>query len=208
MGGSSQKPAQRTFLEKLGRSEGFTFPSSLVTDCINLQGTLPAPPAYSGFCQQGKLSLHCFVLRRCILFRLLLIPAEHLELELLNPENGGVVLMEKYQILVLIPDLFSYNRFWQPQIWKMLMFLHSLLCPKKFHAGFWKQCVFPFFCLLFWKPENSLPKQHARVSDLQGNPGRPIRKKLQWGKCGWTQILTHYFVLQETNQSDLFSPKA
>lgn len=54
----------------------------------------------------------------------------------------------------------------------------SAQLPKKFHTGFWKQCAFPFFCLLFWKPENSLPKQHARVNALQGNPGRQAHKGL------------------------------
>lgn len=54
----------------------------------------------------------------------------------------------------------------------------SAQLPKKLHTGFWKQCAFPFFCLLFWKPENSLSKQHARVNALQGNPGRRAHKGL------------------------------
>lgn len=93
-------------------------------------------------------------------------------------EDGGAVLMGKHQTLVFISDLFPYNRFWQPQTWKMLMFLHTLLCPKKFHTGFWIKCVFPFFCLLFRKPEDSLPTQHTRVNALQGNPGRQANEGL------------------------------
>lgn len=72
MRGSSQKPSQSIFLENPDRREGFTPSSGLATDYINLRGTLPAPPAYSGFCQHGKLSPHRFVLRRRILFCLLL----------------------------------------------------------------------------------------------------------------------------------------
>lgn len=93
-------------------------------------------------------------------------------------QDGGAVLMGKHQTLVFISDLSPYNRFWQPQTWKMLMFLHSLLCPKKFHTEFWIKCVFPFFCLLFRKPEDSLPKQRTRVNALQGNPGRQAHKGL------------------------------
>lgn len=36
--------------------------------------------------------------------------------------------------------------------------------PRNSTLGF-ENCVFPF-CLLFWKPENSLPKQHTRVNAL------------------------------------------
>lgn len=61
------------------------------------------------------------------------------------PESRGADLMGKYQTLVFISNPFFLQEILTTSNMKMVMFLHSLLCPKKFHIGFWKQWVFPFF---------------------------------------------------------------
>lgn len=89
----------------------------------------------------------------------------------------------------------------------------SAQLPKKLHTGFWKQCAFPFFCLLFWKPENSLSKQHARVDVYrETQAGGPIRGCQHWKEVALGEIWLDpnpdsYFVLQKKNQADLFSSK-
>lgn len=110
-----------------------------------------------------------------------LFPLLRLAFELLHPEDGGVILMGKHHAPEFTSDLFTYNRLWQLQTWKILMCLHGLLYPNKFHTGFWKKLVFSFFSLFFRTHKHSLPNnlQKQRLCRETQAAG-PTRGRQRW----------------------------
>lgn len=156
------------------RREGFASPSSLVTDYINLQGTLPAPPAYSGFCQQGKLIALLRPLKTHPLFLTSYFPLLHTWhlnscVQRMKAQSwyGNITVLYSHLIDVRYT---SNNSFGKLQTQKILMSLYSLLCPKKFHTGFWKKLYFPSSACSSESLKTAC-QSNTQEWTLQGNPG-------------------------------------
>lgn len=211
MRGSSQKPSQRTLLENPGRREGFASPSALATDYINLQGTLPAPPAYSGFCQQGKLSPHWLVLRRHILFCFLLtspccIWRLNSCIQRMEGQSwrGNIRLL--YSHLTFFPTTDSDN-FKRERSSRACT---ACSVPRNSTVGFERihiSLLLPVLQKAWRQLAKTIPKSKrfaGKPRQLDPREAASIGKNLQWGKPGWTQILTDHFVLQKKTKQTTF----
>lgn len=208
MRGSSQKPFQSIFLEHPSRREGFASPSGLATDYVSLQGTLPAPPAYSGFCQQGKLSPHWFVLRRRILFCLLLpSPCYIWHLNSCIQRMEGQAWWGNIRLLYSHSTFFPYDNFKHE---KSSCACTACLFQEIPHWVLKKICISLLLSVLqkAWRQlAKTIPKSKhfaGKPRQLDPREAASVGKNLQWGKPGWTQILTDHFVLQKKNKQTTF----
>ena len=211
MRGGSQTPSQSIFLENPGRREGFASPLGLATDSVNLQGTLPAPPAYSGFCQQGKLSPHWFILWSRVLFRLLLTCPYHIQqLNSCIQRTEGQVLLGNITLLCSCLTFFPTTDSDNFQREKSSRVCTACSVPRNSTSGFEKNEYSPLSSSLqkAWRqPAKTIPKSErfaGKPRQLDQREAASTGKDLQWGNTAGPASLL-IILSSRKNQADYFS---